>query len=102
LLLLLVVRATQVVGYVLLWTLLAEASLSNKPLATMPKEGYAFENLLKFYATYPVLTHWLPRRRLELNPKSANNVANSTRGSIGSARATQGHAAGCGCNDCRR
>jgi hypothetical protein len=93
----------QVVGYVLLWALLAEASLSNRrQLATMPKRGYTFENLMQFYGSSPVLTHWLPRRRLELNPKSANNVANSTGGSTGRARGTQGHATGCGCNECRR
>lgn len=94
--------APQVVGYVLLWTLLAEASLSNRPLATMPKKGYAFENLLKFYGASPVLTHWLPRRRHELNPKRANNAVNSAGASTGGARGAQGHASGCGCNDCRR
>lgn len=86
----------KVVAFVALWVLLAEASLSStKALAGRPKKGYAFENLMKFYSAQPVMTHWLPRRRLELNPKSSNSTA-AARGGSGS----QGCSAGCGCNDC--
>lgn len=83
----------------LLYTHLVEASLNpNRALAHMPKKGYVFENLLAFCApSSPVLAHWLPRRRLELNPKAGSNTdsANRTAGSR-----SQAHSAGCGCSDC--
>lgn len=91
------VNPAKVAGYVLLWTMLAEASLSNRAVASMPKKDYAFENLLQSYAPTPVLTHWLPRRKLELNPKSTNSGRRTS-----SSGGNQGHSTGCGCAACRR
>lgn len=90
----------KVVGYILLYTLLVEASLNpNRPLAHMPKKGFVSENLLAFYApSSPVLAHWLPHRRLELNPKAGSNT-DSTNRTTSSGR--QAHSAGCGCSACR-
>jgi hypothetical protein len=54
----------------------------------MAKKGYAFENLIRFLSFNPVLTNWLSRRQLELNPRhvSSNNSINSSRGQGGASR----------------
>lgn len=90
-------NAAKATGYILLWVLLVEASLKNKK-ALIPKKGYSFENLLRFYAHRPVLTHWLPRRHLELNSKGTQS-STATPNSTG--RQASGRTSGCGCNDCR-
>jgi len=50
------------VAFAVLWLQLAEASIdSSRPLARIPKKGYAFENLLAFCESSPVLVDWLNR-----------------------------------------
>lgn len=83
-------NAAKVGAFVLLALLLAEASISGRR-AKVPKKGYAFENLLKFCSSNHSLAHWLPRRKLELNPKRTDS----------SSANSGAHSSGCGCAACR-
>ena len=96
-------NAAKVVAYVLLCLCLAQSSTSGK-LAPMAQKGYVFENLVKFMAAYPVLVNWLPRRHLELNPKSTlrRGPEGATSATATSSSRRQGsHSSGCGCAACR-
>jgi hypothetical protein len=72
---------------VLLALYLAEESLQGRK-ARIPRRGQSFENLVSFFERYPLMQHWLPRRRAELAPAQQ--------------RAQQQAACSCGgtCADC--
>lgn len=91
-------NAAKVVAYVLLWVLLAEASVAHgAPLAVTPQQGDAFENLVAFYSNNPVVVHWLVQRRLELNPTGTTHNSHSCP-----PQPWHGCGGGCQCHDCNR
>lgn len=111
-------NAAKVVGYVLLFLNLADASCRGSTAPPPKHKEYVLENMVKFLAKHTscmVLLHWLPRRKLELNKR--NSSGSSTRAGGGSSSAGAGpvnvtgggrgmraHAASgsCGCAECRQ
>ncbi|WIA16194.1 hypothetical protein OEZ85_012907 [Tetradesmus obliquus] len=110
-------NATKVVGYVLLFLNLADASCRGSTAPPSKHKEYVFENIVKFLAKHTgcmVLLHWLPRRKLELNNRRRSSSSRAGGGSssagagpvnvTGGGRNMRAHATSgsCGCAECRQ